>query len=960
MKSAMVLLVLTYTSAVFAQTRDEYISTYNSALDAVIVSTTAAPKQRRLHFSANLYFAHEVAIAGTPLSTLLKKVDAFHEAGLDRVDIQMSLFPFLNNNAAVIAKYDAVVTRIRAHGMKLHVNPAVSLVYHPMTDLAQYKTAALQVFPQIAARYKPDTFIILHEPTTQAGRMTGGATYTPDEYKDFVKTVGEAVKAASPKTRCGAGGLWFEAAHIDAFISLAVIEVITVDIYDLNHFPQIDAIISKSRQAGKATYIEETWRPPFADASSTSLDDYMSMSIGHDVFQPLDAKWMEALSAYAASREIEAITFFWSQTFFKYVPVTEEGNALKPAYNLKVMAAIEAGERTPTFDALKKIINERSIKTAPQLIKTISVLREGGGRVDWSHHGNNKIVFDSQSADGYSDVSVMNPDGTEVVNLTHGKPGVSQRHNGNPVWHPSEKYIVFQSQNPESPANIDRLASPGAGYLNELWVMTADGNNFWKLTDLSARAGFGVLHPHFNKDGTRLCWSERQASGGAFGHWTINVADFVVSNDSPRLQNVRSYYPYDTPSFTETHGFTPNENGVIFTSDVHGNLEIYTIDLSTEAVTRVTQSGDWDEHAHYSPDGQQILWMSSGGLPPISSTNVQPRAEFWTMKPDGSAPTQLTYFNTPDHAHSLGSEAYTAADSSWSPDGRRLIGYVITSNPSGGGFDQGKMVMIEFTHVNQPPLITSSISATPTPAKVGQPITFTAAAADADGDALQYTWNFSDGTSLTGESATHAFSAAGSYEVMLAVSDADVTVTATITIEVVAPAVTKFDSDEDGVADWIELDIGTNPQRADSSPVGGVAQNVTMENSQTKLAIKLNFARESSDSLKLSAILPSATQLSGDAIIDVGGIVRRYTINEKGRSSPAGLRLNMPRNKLPKLSLSLTRTELAALFGDQGLLNQTLKSTVEIPLAIIYGGTVSQTRLTLRYSAIKDRSGSAK
>src|SRR5688572_20397025 len=105
MRIPIFLVLLTFSSTVFAaQTRDDYISYFNTNLDALIASSNAIPKQTRLHFAANLFFAHEVAIAGTPLPTLIKKVEALHEAGINRVDIQMGLFPFLNNNAGVIAK----------------------------------------------------------------------------------------------------------------------------------------------------------------------------------------------------------------------------------------------------------------------------------------------------------------------------------------------------------------------------------------------------------------------------------------------------------------------------------------------------------------------------------------------------------------------------------------------------------------------------------------------------------------------------------------------------------------------------------------------------------------------------------------------------------------------------------------------------------------------------------------
>src|SRR5208337_3432226 len=70
-----------------------------------------------------------------------------------------------------------------------------------------------------------------------------------------------------------------------------------------------------------------------------------------------------------------------------------------------------------------------------------------------------------------------------------------------------------------------------------------------------------------------------------------------------------------------------------------------------------------------------------------------------------------------------------------------------------------------------PPTVTSI---TPNPASplVGQSVSFTANAADANrGSSLTYAWSFGDGNASTDPVPTNTYSAPGTYEVQLTVTD---------------------------------------------------------------------------------------------------------------------------------------------------------------------------------------------
>jgi Tol biopolymer transport system component len=252
-------------------------------------------------------------------------------------------------------------------------------------------------------------------------------------------------------------------------------------------------------------------------------------------------------------------------------------------------------------------------------VARITTLKESGGRLDWSPK--NVIAFDQLGADSYFDVFTMNPDGSNERCLTCNRPELPNRHMGNPAWHPSGDYIVFQVQKADAPVNpiLDYFANPGAGVNNDLWVMDSGATRFWRLTNVELFNG-GVLHPHFSTQGDKLLWSQRvSAQGGPTGEWSLKVADFRISSGTPRIENIRTFQPGVQHRFYESHGFTPDGRKILFS----GNLEagqsesggdIYTLDLDSGALTNLTNTpADWDEHAQISPRGGWIAWMSSSG-----------------------------------------------------------------------------------------------------------------------------------------------------------------------------------------------------------------------------------------------------------------------------------------------------------------------------------------------------------
>jgi hypothetical protein len=90
--------------------------------------------------------------------------------------------------------------------------------------------------------------------------------------------------------------------------------------------------------------------------------------------------------------------------------------------------------------------------------------------------------------------------------------------------------------------------------------------------------------------------------------------------------------------------------------------------------------------------------------------------------------------------------------------------------PLAVGYAGGDGNDLTLTAGNVAPRITS-ITVTPSPVAVGQPVAFGAGASDANQDPITTTWSFGDGATGTGSSTSHVYATPGTYSVTATVSD---------------------------------------------------------------------------------------------------------------------------------------------------------------------------------------------
>ncbi len=182
----------------------------------------------------------------------------------------------------------------------------------------------------------------------------------------------------------------------------------------------------------------------------------------------------------------------------------------------------------------------------------------------------------------------------------------------------------------------------------------------------------------------------------------------------------------------------------------------------------------------------------------------------------------------------------------------------------------------------------------------------------------------------------------------------------------VANSNSDTDTDGDGFSDELENVVGTNANDANDTPVGTSAANALRELDLLKIQVKLNFAKPSRDIVKISGVVPVSGGLdptSEGILFDVGGVVRAFTLDEKGRSLKAtsSVKMKFSQTKgvinagLAKFTLTIKKEDLVTggALTEEGLTGDTdQKATpLAIPITVIFDDQVSINRFTGAYTS---------
>ncbi|HEY3324999.1 MAG TPA: cadherin domain-containing protein [Planctomycetota bacterium] len=300
---------------------------------------------------------------------------------------------------------------------------------------------------------------------------------------------------------------------------------------------------------------------------------------------------------------------------------------------------------------------------------------------------------------------------------------------------------------------------------------------------------------------------------------------------------------------------------------------------------------------------------------------------------------------------------------------------VRTTNADGEFFE--KSFTIHITNVNEAP----TAVATGSPSSGTAPLTVAfngAGSTDPEGGALTYSWAFGDGAYSTEQNPVHTYAAAGTYSAVVTVTDSGgLTGVAALTTTVSAGTSARpneVDSDGDGFSDEIEVALQSNPNNAGDTPLGMAAPNVFGELTGAKMNIKLNFRQPTSgDSIKLKCTVPLAagTVIAGQTVVlDVGGVVKAFTLDKKGASTPpdatasAKLAFKTKKKAVPAqtatLNIRLAKGAFAHALDDDGLANQTQRTLLTVPVTVVFNGQQLKKAVPQKYTAVEDKAGATK
>lgn len=360
-----------------------------------------------------------------------------------------------------------------------------------------------------------------------------------------------------------------------------------------------------------------------------------------------------------------------------------------------------------------------------------------------------KIAFASDR-DGNFEIYVMNPDGTNQINLTNNSNGDYR-----PSFSPDGSKIAFDS------------FRDGSG---EIYVMNADGTNPLRLTN---NVVFDV-DPSFGPDGSKIVFSSARD-----GNFEIYVMNADGSNQIRLTENAAN---------DASPAFSLNGSKIAFGSIRDGNNEIYVMNSDGTGLTRLTFTHPFSDSSP-SWGGQAI-----GNSPPTLSNVGSPNAgDSFTLTVNWGDGSPVEVFNYPAGTVSFVETHQYADDNPTATPSDNYTVNLTLSTP--GGSAAGSVIVT----VNNVAPVLSNLALNPSPPTGGSPANLSGTVTDAgllDTHTVVIDWG--DGSPTTtlnlaagvmNFNAAHTYNTLGNFDITVTASDDDGgTTSETLNVNSVPPA----------------------------------------------------------------------------------------------------------------------------------------------------------------------------
>lgn len=236
---------------------------------------------------------------------------------------------------------------------------------------------------------------------------------------------------------------------------------------------------------------------------------------------------------------------------------------------------------------------------------------------------NGRISFASNQT-GRSQIYTMNPDGTDVRQLT----AAAGANSVNSDWSPDGRRIAFDS---------DRTGAI------EIFTMRSDGSEVQQVTDLRGFSG----DPSWSPNGRKLVFEHASFGQCCTNIWTIN----------PDGSGLHELTAFSMETFAAEPEYSPDGRWIAFQQFPSGARLSAVVVMRADGtdMRQVTPISLDAGHPEWSPDGSRIIFNND------FTQNV---GDIFTIRPDGTGVKQLT------HVTPLGQADFRA---DYSPNGRKIV-----------------------------------------------------------------------------------------------------------------------------------------------------------------------------------------------------------------------------------------------------------------------------------------------